>query len=192
MLYDTGATMTRIFWDDVVRLQGEFTTDDHPIPIVGAVRAEEITSFTGATVIMIEVCLINQAKPNVRETPWIRIQCAVSEGPADPRYPQRLDGPWLRHFMHTATEPDGYNRIRVASNRSELALIRFGLPHTVDRRLPRIPYYTVERGELEVPPAFRPADFSGNSSEEEERRAVKRSKKMPEASRRGIEDPVVD
>ncbi|KAJ5547391.1 hypothetical protein N7494_004976 [Penicillium frequentans] len=193
MLYDTGATMTRIFWDDVVRLQGEFTTDDHPIPIVGAVRAEEMTSFTDATVIMIEVCLINQAQPNVRETPWIRIQCAVSEGPADPRYPQRLDGPWLRHFIHTATEPDGYNRIRIASNRSELSLIRFGLPHTVDRRLPRIPYYTVERGELEVPPAIRQADFSGNSSEEEEeRRAVKRSKKMPEASRRGIEDDVVD
>ncbi|KAJ5641298.1 hypothetical protein N7490_005298 [Penicillium lividum] len=178
MLYDTGATMTRIFWHDVVRLQGDLTTDDHLIPIVGVSRGEQLTGHTDDIVIMAEVCLINHHTHDIRETPWVRIQCAISEGPMDPRYPQRLDGPWLRYIMHIASEPDAHDNIYVANNRAELGLRRYGLSHTRDRIVPRVTLggsHGPGLGHLQLPPRDPPL-----------------TREMPPASRRAIEpDPVL-
>ncbi|KAJ6014290.1 hypothetical protein N7540_008881 [Penicillium herquei] len=112
-LYDTGSTMCRIFEDDLTQLQGHWTVNDpgHNIPLMGTVLAEEHSSFTGDRVVMVEVALRHPGLQDTRLTPWVRIQCAVTTGSCPTDSPRRLDGPWIRYFMHTLTEPNGRNEL---------------------------------------------------------------------------------
>ncbi|KAJ5703197.1 hypothetical protein N7488_010745 [Penicillium malachiteum] len=153
-LYDTGSTMCRIYEDDLTQLQGHWTVDDpgHNIPIMGNVLAEEHSSFTGDRVVMVEVALRHPGLHETRLTPWVRIQCAVTGGSCPVDSPKRLDGPWIRYFMHTLTEPNGRNELYFdTQNRwwrrgtSEIPLAQ--------RRLPRRDAYGGTNVNLRIPPA---------------------------------------
>lgn len=106
--------MARIYEQDVLDLQGPLDTADSKIRVIGSVRSQELTGYTGDRVIEMEVCLLNHRDPTIRETQWMRIQCAVAQGICPTDEPKRLDGPWLRWIMYNAFVPKS-NEIRIGS-----------------------------------------------------------------------------
>ncbi|KAJ5273633.1 hypothetical protein N7478_008758 [Penicillium angulare] len=125
VLYDTGATMARIFGEDLMQLQNNQAGLN--IPVLGSVLAADLNTFTNEPVVQLEVCLVNPNDIQVRVTPWIRFQCMVSPGACPTDRPARLDGPWLRQFMYTTTQPDGQNRIHMATKGGDLPRSIFGM-----------------------------------------------------------------
>lgn len=51
-------------------------------------------------------------------TSWDTIQCAVRPGGGGVDDPPRLNGPWLRHKLYTATAPDGQDLMQVMDDHS--------------------------------------------------------------------------
>lgn len=118
--------MARIFGEDLMQLQNNPTGFN--IPVLGSVLAADLNSFSSDPVIELEVCLVNSRDIQVRETPWVRIQSMVSPGACPTDRPARLDGPWLRHFMYTATQPDGEKKILMTTNKAPVRRGGFSMP----------------------------------------------------------------
>lgn len=97
------------------------------------VFANQSASFL--PVIELEVSLLD---PGTRQrvTTWARVQCNVFKGYANSES-SRLDGPWLRYMLYTATAPRNDNRMIVGNVYSDVINL---LPNT-DRLLPRPPAY---------------------------------------------------
>lgn len=148
--------MTRIYEQDVIDLQGPFNDAESKIKVVGSVRTQELTGYTGNRVIEMEVCLLDHNDPNIRVTQWMRVQCAVSQGACPVDEPKRLDGPWLRWILWHSFTPSRHNEVIIGDS-SHLQRLASGMPPRRDHKPPTLPVdgapapYT-----LQVPASWKP------------------------------------
>lgn len=135
MIYDTGAAIMKIF-------EGDLTTIAPPqrphaeIKLMGHIQAITATSaiFRG-TVIAIEVTILDRKGKLM--TPWVRTCTCLEPGNHIPGVTgHRLDGPWLRSSLFTATVPDGRREVYVATSRGRLNLPRVPFSERVEPRHP--------------------------------------------------------
>lgn len=114
---DTGADLMRIYEGDLQTLRGydpEFdqsnpTAIDLP-PLLGGIYTGLANgTWIGDYARAIEVTI--RDVDGLEMTDWDPVQCIIMPGNAPVRRPLRLNGPWLRYKLYTATAPDNTNRL---------------------------------------------------------------------------------
>ncbi|CAI7601149.1 unnamed protein product [Penicillium glandicola] len=143
-LYDTGASIMSIYEGDILNLMGTSTVEPTVMGL-NTVEMADGTTMTGP-VVELEVTILDNERR--RMTRWVRVQCQVYRGWSNGT--QRLDGPWLRHVLYTASAPHDNDMMWLANTYPD---IMDALPNTGNS----------QRGEG-LDPARLPLDPGGRAS----------------------------
>ncbi|KAJ5829815.1 uncharacterized protein N7525_008068 [Penicillium rubens] len=109
-VFDTGASMMTLYEGDIQNIMGTSTVEP---PVMGLTTASLVDGSTMINpVIEVEVTVLDYQRRMMTE--WVRVQCNVLRGWRDTGH--RLDGPWLRQVLYTASAPRNNDRLYIASD----------------------------------------------------------------------------
>lgn len=105
-MHDTGASCATIYNDDLVDICGPFRPD---LPVLG-LQSFQMTNGVPVTyhIIELEMAVVKGGK---RISPYLRVPTAIAPSSAGPR----VDGPFGRYAVYTATKPDGLGHMLMSS-----------------------------------------------------------------------------
>ncbi|KAJ5512104.1 hypothetical protein N7463_001656 [Penicillium fimorum] len=123
-LYDTGACMMSLYAGDLQNIMGKSTAEPQVMRL-NTVELADGRNQTGS-VVELEVTILDTDER--RMTKWVRVQCQLNRGWSN--RVNRLDGPWLRQMLYTASAPrDDDDNLWIANNYPQLI---GALPNTGD------------------------------------------------------------
>ena len=121
MMHDTGASGMSLYTGDLETLAGPNRALLTAVPLVGWCEiADSHDKLHPVRVIEVEATVLDN-KGN-RMSNWVRAEAFLKDGDFVRDQGQRLDGPWLRNALYTATVPDGKHELYIASSSNELRL----------------------------------------------------------------------
>lgn len=114
-IYDTGAPMMTVYEGDIQNIMGTSKVE----PLVMGLHTTTIADNSTMTspVVELEVTILDNERR--RLTRWVRIQCEVLPGWCGTG-DSRLDCPWLRRLLYTASAPRNNDQLYFASSHSDI------------------------------------------------------------------------
>ncbi|KAJ5365932.1 hypothetical protein N7517_008818 [Penicillium concentricum] len=125
-IYDTGASIMTLYAGDLQHIMGR-STGEPQVMGLNTVELADGRLQTGP-VVELEVTILDTDER--RMTKWVRVQCQVDRGWSNGL--NRLDGPWLRQMLYTASAPRGEDDMLWIAN--SYPQIIAALPDTGDTR----------------------------------------------------------
>ncbi|CAG8900440.1 unnamed protein product [Penicillium egyptiacum] len=114
-LYDNGASMMSVYEGDLRRIMGESQVESTVMGLNTTTIADN--SRMTSPVVEVEVTILDNDRK--RLTRWVRIQCEVYRGWCGEN-DNRLDGPWLRQLLYTASAPRNNDMLYIAYNNPDI------------------------------------------------------------------------
>lgn len=122
-VFDTGAEIMNVYWQDLTIIMGHYDPNQvgYP-PIIGVIYINNVSGTVLRYVVELEICHIDPVQ-NLRMTPWVRVQTTVTPGSYTPQSTSRLDAGVLRHLLYMGFAPDGNDNLYLAMNKTNMTSI---------------------------------------------------------------------